>query len=49
MDPSKYDVDKSTNEIILKDEPYIYIPSTHIATDLDTPDDAIITLLNHLE
>lgn len=49
MNEEKFDVDQTTNEIILKEDTYIYIPCSECATELDTPDDAIITLLNHLE
>jgi hypothetical protein len=49
MDESRYDVDTETQEIILKDCPYIYLPVKETALDLDSREDAIITLLNHLE
>jgi hypothetical protein len=49
MDVSKFEVNKETQEIILKEDTFIYIPCSECATELDTQEDTIITLLNHLE
>jgi len=49
MDESKYEVDEVTSEIILKNEPFIYIPVKETTLDLDTKNEAICTLFNHLE
>ena len=38
-----------TKSIILKDEPYVYLPIKNNASDLDSRSEVLATLLSHLD